>query len=55
MLQVGIVLKPDITIWSSDEDESDVNINELWASEIKEEEKDEAKVSKTIKKKLSTM
>ena len=55
MLQVCIVLKPAITMWSSDEDESDVNINDLWASEQKEEEKDEAKVSKTIKKKLFTM
>ena len=43
------------TMWSSDEDERDANINDLWGSERKEEEKDEAKVSKKIKAKLSTM
>ena len=45
------------TMYSSDEDESDVNINDLWTTQkpVQEEEKDEAKVSKKIMKKLSTM
>ena len=44
-------------MYSSDEDESDVNINDLWTTQkpVQEEEKDEAKVSKKIMKKLSTM
>ena len=42
-------------MWNSDEDESDVNINDLWGTQKKEVEKDEARVSKKIKKKLLTM
>ena len=44
-------------MWSSDEDESEVNINDLWNSkkEVEEEDKDEARVRNKIKKKLSTM
>ena len=42
-------------MWSSDEDERDANINDLWGSERKEEEKDEAKVCKKSKAKLCTM
>ena len=44
-------------MWSSDEDESEVNINDLWNSKKEEEEenKDEARVRNKIKKKLSTM
>ena len=40
---------------SSYEEESDVNINDLWVTQKKEVEKDEARVSKKIKKKLLTM
>ena len=40
---------------SSNEDQTGVNIDDLWASERKEVEKDEAKVCKKIKKKISTM
>ena len=46
-------------MWSSDEDEGEVNINDLWNNkkdkEEEEEDKDEARVRKHIKKKLSTM
>ena len=40
---------------STYEEESDVNINDLWKTQKKEEEKEEARVSKKIKKKMLTM
>ena len=40
---------------SSYEEESDVNINDLWKTQKREEGKVEARVSKKIKKKMLTM
>ena len=44
-------------MYSSDEDDKDSNINDLWTyrKPVEEEVKDEAKVSNKIKKKLKTM
>jgi hypothetical protein len=42
-------------MWSSYKEESDVNINDLWKTQKKEEEMEEARVSKKIKKKMLTM
>ena len=52
---MGIADKPEYIMLSSSEDQADVDIDDLWASERKEVEKDEAKVCKKIKKKISTM
>ena len=52
------LVKADTTEYkmlSSNEDETDANIDDLWAYDRNQEEKDEGKVCKKIKKKLSTM
>ena len=56
MQQIYYLKKTDCKMWSSDEDESEVNINDLWNNKKEEEEdRDEARVRNQIKKKLSTM
>ena len=46
---------PEYKMLNSNEDENDANIDDLWAYDRNQEEKDEGKVCKKIKKKLSTM